>query len=237
MKIGTLGCSNSSDLVGDSWPVVLGNRLNCEIIQWASIGSGNEALMVEKLCTMVQHKPDFIIIQLSGISRCTMSLNGLQRRINYKDDAMSGHHWEGQGYYTFNIHDNIPSLKNWINMNWTKEQDDNLFKFLVTDYNMEFKIFHTLSTIQSIGIYSSIPIYIWSWFDDIGHILDKYPKWKPLINTNNMMMGRPISDVLYENFGRNSEYIAPCHHWYRPAHEFITDSFLLPFLKEKGAIS
>ena len=63
MKLGTLGCSHSSDILGDSWPVFLAEKLNYELCQYHSSGAGNEGITVEKLVHMLENDaPDLIVI-------------------------------------------------------------------------------------------------------------------------------------------------------------------------------
>lgn len=236
MRVGTLGCSNSSDLVGDSWPVVLGERLNCEIIQWSSPGSGNEALMIEKLVSLINFNPDFIVIQLSEISRMTLGID--RHRSIHPDDYASGHHFEGQSYYTFNAYNNIPGLTSWAKMEWTESDNKKMSNFLWTDYNQEFKVFHTLSNIENIRSVSGIPIYIWSWFVDIHKLYKKYTKWQSYIDIEKIMPGNCDDFKKQGEFHKDiKKYIAPCNHWYRPGHEYIVDEFLLPFLEKHGISS
>ncbi|MGY8866874.1 MAG: hypothetical protein ACKVJK_14855 [Methylophagaceae bacterium] len=106
--IATLGCSNSGDLVGNSWPVILADRLNCTLTQFWSNGAGNEGMNVEKFVALASTKPDAIFVSLTAISRFAVSLN--TAKLTENKSGTDGTYFSGNKYYPINHVNNRSTL-------------------------------------------------------------------------------------------------------------------------------
>ena len=173
--IATLGCSNSGNITGNSWPVILADRLNCTLTQYWSNGAGNEGINIEKFISLASTKPDAIFVSLTAIARFVVSLN--TATLPKVDLGTDGNYYNNNMYYTINPDNNIGNLTR-MGYKCSKETDQVLFTMIATDYNSEFKIFHTISTLMHIANSFDVPVYMFSWFDDIeSQLLKKYPIW------------------------------------------------------------
>ena len=204
--IATLGCSNSGDLVGNSWPVILADRLNCTLTQFWSNGAGNEGMNVEKFVALANTKPDAIFVSLTAISRFAVSLNTATLTENKL--GTDGTYFNGNKYYTINHVNNRNNLTS-MGYKCSKSTDNLLFTMMATDYNSEFKIFHTISTLMHIANSFDIPVYMFSWFDDIeSQLLKKYSIWNKTFPYKNYLFDNAQSILSSAKFD-----VAPCGHW------------------------
>lgn len=221
--IATLGCSNSGDLVGNSWPVILADRLNCTLTQFWSNGAGNEGMNVEKFIALANTKPDAIFVSLTAISRFAVSLN--TAKLTENKSGTDGTYFSGNKYYTINHVNNRNNLTN-MGYKCSKSTDNLLFTMMATDYNSEFKIFHTISTLMHIANSFDVPVYMFSWFDDIeSQLLKKYSIWNKTFPYKNYLFDNAQSILSSAKFD-----VAPCGHWYEDAHAYLVDTHLIPKL-------
>jgi hypothetical protein len=221
--IATLGCSNSGDLIGNSWPVILADRLNCTLTQFWSNGAGNEGMNVEKFIALANTKPDAIFVSLTEISRFAVSLN--TAKLTENKSGTDGTYFGGNKYYTINHVNNRNNLAN-MGYKCTKSTDNLLFTMIATDYNSEFKIFHTISTLMHIANSFDVPVYMFSWFDDIeSQLLKKYPIWDKTFPYKNYLFDNAQA-ILYSSKFKHT----PCYHWHEDAHTYLVDTHLMPSL-------
>lgn len=247
--IATLGCSNSGDITGNSWPVILADRLNCSLTQYWSNGSGNEGINIEKFISLANQKPDAIFVSLTAISRYVMPLHtpsGFmdEYRTNYlATEGTDGSWYKNNTYYTVNAESNIENLVR-LGQSCSSSTDKLLFSMLITDYNTEFKIFHTINSLMNIANSFDVPVYMFSWFDNIKStitdidyqglepsLLDKYPIWDKAFPHENYMFDN--AELLLQSSNKFDK--APCGHFYEDAHTYLVDMHLLPRLIEMRA--
>jgi hypothetical protein len=221
--IATLGCSNSGNITGNSWPVILADRLNCTLTQFWSDGAGNEGMNIEKFVALASTKPDAIFVSLTAISRFVVSLNApTQPEIKSNTDS---NHFNGNRYYTINPVNNRNNLTT-MGYKCSKSTDNLLFTMMATDYNSEFKIFHTISTLMHIANSFDVPVYMFSWFDDIeSQLLKKYSIWNKTFPYKNYLFDNAQAILSSSKFKG-----APCGHWYEDAHTYLVDTHLIPKL-------
>lgn len=220
--IATLGCSNSGTITGNSWPVILADRLKCDLTQYWSNGAGNEGINIEKFVALASTKPDAIFVSLTAISRFVVSLPIASNASDVKTGT-DGNYYNYNMYYTINPNKNTDNFSR-LGYTCSVDTDNLLFAMIASDYNSEFKIFHTISTIMHISRSLNVPVYMFSWFDDIQtKILKKYPVWKNVF---------PYKSYLFDNAEqilRSSQFKpSECRHWYEDAHTHLVDRYLIP---------
>lgn len=222
--IATLGCSNSGTLLGNSWPVILAARLNCSLTQYWSNGAGNEGINIEKFVSLASTKPDAIFVSLTSIARFVVSLDTVP--LLKAELGTDGNYYNNNMYYTINPVDNKSNLAR-MGYKCSKETDRLLLEMLATDYNSEFKIFHTISTLMHIANSFNVPVYMFSWFDDIeSKLLKKYPIWKKTFPYKNYIFDN--AEMLLKS---NKNFMpTSCGHWYEDAHTYLVDTHLIPKL-------
>lgn len=232
MKIATLGCSHSSDYVGDSWPIFLSKELNAELIQAYSIGAGNE-INIEKLKYILDLNPDLIIVQLTDPGRLVLGLdsNLVKRHITLDDrEALCHpHHFNGSYYYTFNPHDNNDNLGRMLKR--TVSVDNFMLAGPITsDYNLYHKVLHTISTMAFMAQKKNIPIVFFSWSVDIHEIIKDQ-------NYSEMFTDLDIIPSFIEEFVIEHSLHPVPHGEFGAGHhapanqESIARKYILPFLK------
>lgn len=175
MKIATIGCSHSSDYAGDSWPIFLSKELGAELVQAYSAGAGNE-MNIEKLKWILYEKPDLIIVQLTDPIRLVVGLDKhvVRSQVNLDGRPWYGHsnHFDGNYFYTFNAWENNSNLSKMMN----QEIDADSFMLagpISSEYNMNYKVLHTMSTMAFMAQTKNIPIVFFSWSVDIHKIIKK----------------------------------------------------------------
>ena len=114
-KLAAFGDSFSSTDYGLSWPDLVADKLNCDLIRASSPGAGN-SFYVEKLHDCVQDPAvDLVIVQLTEPSRAVIGLRaweevGAGLRPNPYGTPVTGlnhnHVYKDMGCYTMNVHNN-----------------------------------------------------------------------------------------------------------------------------------
>lgn len=226
--IATLGCSSSGDIVGDSWPVILGKKLGVQVKQFWSNGSGNEGLNIEKFVHLCQTKPEFIVVGLTAIQRLTLSFNIVNNEF-WRDGSAGndGNIFNEEFYYTFNARSNSHNIKNLTGFDWNS--DPVLFNALSSNYNTEFKIFHTLSTYEHIAKSTGTRVYYFSFHGNVTNLIEKYPQWKEMFPYDKWLFDD--ADHLIEKSGLFNR--SPCYHWYADAHQWLVNNTALSTLSIK----
>jgi hypothetical protein len=179
MKIGVTGCSNSSYGWGNPWHYYMGEALNAKIIPSSSPGAGNE-MNIEKVRYILENdKPDYFVCQLTQSVRMVLGIwdwvPGPGESDYYypnKDNYQHLNHGQvflNQGYYTFNAHTNNENLERMFDKKF--KVDDFLLNHAVpSNYNLYFKIFQTMMTIQHLCNIHNCKLLFFTWFDDLEQL-------------------------------------------------------------------
>lgn len=241
--IATVGCSHSSDMVGTSWPVFLKEHLNCNHTMAFSMGAGNE-MNLEKIKFLVDQNPDLLIVQLTEPSRFTMALTAQDNHIwprNAKNKTWltSDHYYNGQIYYTFNAHENADNLKRLLvqhrNQSFQCVDDFIINHVLLSDYNLYYKILHTMSSIAFLAEKKNVPVVFFSWCVDIHELISQHgyaEVFKDLLiipsYIEQFVKHRKLDPIPHGTFGAG-------HHG-SENQKIIMEEYILPFLIENNLV-
>lgn len=241
MKIGVTGCSNSHTAWGNPWWYYLGEEYGAEIISSSSSGGGNE-MNIEKMKHIleVNQDLDYFVVQLTQSGRFLVGLNdwydehtknvhhGFNLKKGSYDDIWELHrpnNFGGVGYYSFNGHNNNMNLKRLLK----KDVDvDEVFinHFFMSDYNLNYKIFHTMMCMQQLCDIHNVKLIFFSWFNN----LDELAQNSGHVETLQRMNVAPgcVFDFTKEN---NIEPIPGDGHFDSDAHKRIFEEFINPYIK------
>lgn len=188
MRIGVLGCSHSTGDYGLSWVNSLKEKYNCDIVDATASGVGNE-IYIEKIKHIFEKENvDFLIVQLTEPSRLVMGIYGndeeseFRKHFNLKDknyqpnfyNLSSFRSFKGASYYTFTVRDSGTEINRVLkNVNPILINDFFVNNILLSEYNLNLKIFHTMLTIQSLSEFHNKKILFFSWFVDIHKLAEK----------------------------------------------------------------
>lgn len=167
--LATVGCSHSSHFVGKSWPIFLADSTGSDLLQTYSCGAGNE-MNLEKVHLVLEKNPKLVVIQLTDPARYTVGIN--------KDSSLDSsiltecHYANGCSYYTFNSWKNIDNLKQLTGKSYHKDVDNFIIQdVILSDYNLNYKILHTMSAMAFMCQSSNVPVVFFSWCVDIHKII------------------------------------------------------------------
>jgi len=232
IRIATVGCSHSSNMFGLSWPDFLEENLKCTIDRAYSSGAGNE-MNIEKVKHLLNNKPDLLIVQLTEPGRYTVGIANPANPKNIKiltDDRFI----RSSCYYTFNPHSNNENIQQIIG--GKVDADDFIINHVITsDYNLNYKIMHTISTMAFLARAKNIPIVFFSWCVDIHGMISKYGYadfFKDLLI---------IPGYIEEFVAKNNLIPIPPGEFGTGHHrdvnqKRICQEYILPYLKEKNLI-
>lgn len=214
MKILTIGCSHSGDLVGDSWPVILSERFpQHTFIRAFSNGASNEFNLQKLIFILEKQAVDLVIFQLTEPGRLMLGLDDL----NMPDGDLltATNSMNGCGYYTFNSVNNVNNLRR-ITGN---EYDDSLFieQLIPSEFNIKQKMTHTMLAVKALCDVKGASLAFFSWYVPVV----PSDLWK----TTLIMPGVANRHLMKAGFKHT-----PCYHYERPAHEHLVDNHLIPFL-------
>lgn len=218
MLLATIGCSNSSNILGDSWPDFLSRKLQANLLKAHSCGAGNE-MNIEKVRYLCEQRPDLLIIQLTEPARLVWG----GRDGNCTENLTESLQFEDVSYYTVNTHDNVRNIMSVYNY---KMYDDEFIRqqILTTNYNLEIKIIHTMMTMAYIAKTYDISCMFFSWFVDINALLKKR-------NHEAFFTDIPIHPTVTQQYMERNFKAAPCSHFYPNAHEKYVNDILYPWIK------
>jgi hypothetical protein len=226
MKIGVGGCSHSSTLYGNPWWYYLGEDLNSTMIPTSSGASGNEK-NIEKLKYIFEtyHDIDLFVYQITEPTRFVVGIETPPKKIDDYLNDMGGE--EDVPYYTFNGFGNNDRILERYGM---KINFDEFFvkKIFTSDYNMKYKIFHTLMSIQYLSDLYQKKIIFFSWFLDI-HKLAKESGYEKIVNNMKILNGC-VTDFIKEN--NLPRLPKDSSHYGSETHEKIYFDYLKPQLKK-----
>ena len=110
MNIATFGCSNSSTLLGESWPDFVSKKYNSNLIRAASCGAGN-SFFIEKLHHVLKNQtPDYVVIQLTESSRIVLGMASKEPSI-VTNELCDSHIFKDIACYTWNCINNETNFK------------------------------------------------------------------------------------------------------------------------------
>lgn len=223
MKIAVGGCSHTSKIYGKPWWYHLKEDTNAQIIHTSSGASGNEKNMEKLKCILDKHEDlDLIIYQITEPSRLVVGIDtGKQKLEEYLVDTGGEPHVP---YYTFNGHNNDQRIEERYNI---KTEFDNFFfnKILFSDYNMKYKVFHTLMSMQYMADLYNIKIIFFSWFLDIHKLAEESNHTKSISKMT--ILPGCVEDFIKKN---NLPRIEDESHLGTEAHFIIYRDFLKPHL-------
>lgn len=225
MKIGVGGCSHSSTLYGNPWWYYMGEDLNSTIIPTSSGASGNEKNL-EKLKYIFEthHDIDLFVYQITEPTRFVVGIETPPKEINqYLNDIGDNKYVP---YYTFNGFGNDERILERYDM---KVSFDEFFikKIFTSDYNMKYKVFHTLMSMQYLSDLYEKKIIFFSWFLDI-HKLAKESGHEKSISKMNILNGYVDGFIKDNNL---SGLPNDSSHYGSETHNKIYLEFLKPQLK------
>lgn len=234
MKIGISGCSNSSNTYGKPWHYYVGKHFNAEIIESFSPGAGNE-MNFEKIKYILESNKDldYFILQVTEPSRFVIGLSEVKaehyKNENYKNGKYNTKNdiiFKNSYYYTINCCDNNKNLhsllKNDISI-------DNFIPYTYTsDYNMKYKVFHTLLGIQKLCDIYQKKIIFFSWFVDL-HDLARESGYSDIIETMDIIPGC-VEDIVNKY---NIKRIPNDGHFDSISSELIYNYFLKTELEKR----
>jgi hypothetical protein len=232
--LATVGCSHSSHYTGKSWPNFLSEYLGCELKMAYSSGAGNE-MNTEKVKILVDSKPDLLIVQLTDPARYVVGItNSTGKKLNLENHLIDSHWINESCYYTFNLWENNSNIEKLVGR-YVDVDSFILNHVLLSDYNMYYKVMHTISSMAFLAFQQQIPIVFFSWSVDINLMIKQYGYDKIF---NNLM----IIPGYIEEFVKVKDLkpipkgeLGEGHHG--PANQkVIAEQFILPYLKEKNLI-
>jgi len=174
MKIGIGGCSHSSKSYGNAWWYYMGKKLNAEIIPSSSDGMGNE-INVEKIKGIIDKHPDvdLIIYQVTDPARLTVGIKPYEGNHQFKDMELLSHpyYYNKCHYYSFRNRFDINEFNKCFNTNFSREVESLFTQIIVpSNFNTDYKVFHTLLTMQKICEINNKKIVFFSWFVDLKEL-------------------------------------------------------------------
>lgn len=226
MKIGVSGCSNSSYTWGNPWHYFVGEYFNADIITSYSQGAGNE-INIEKIKYILENNDlDYFILQITEPSRYVVGLDNVSTENDSSNQLRNGIKFKNMSFYTFNPVINDKNIKNITGHDY--KLDDFYLKHIITsDFNLYYKVFHTLMTIQYLCDSFNVKLIMFSWFDDIN-LISKKSNYENIISKMNI-----IPDFVF-NFTKQNhiEPIPNDGHFDSESHKKIFEGFLLPHLNK-----
>jgi hypothetical protein len=204
MKIGVTGCSHSAKFWGNPWHYYMGLRLNAQIIESSSPGAGNE-MNFEKVKYILDTNPDLdlFVFQITEPGRLVLGLDNVENVTTNKPpnlDTNNGTEFNGSYYYTINPYENNSNL-----MKFTKKNID-VDEFFInhtftSDYNLMFKVFHTILGIQQLCDLYNKKIIFFSWMVDL-YELAKSAGYSKIIENLNILHGFVDEFAINNNINR-----------------------------------
>ena len=227
MKIGVTGCSHSSlNYGGQPWWYHMGETLNSEIINSSSRGGSNE-INIEKVKSILDNNPDLdlFVVQLTHPARITIGASMIksdERGLHSPTDI------NGVKYFTFTTVRNNKSFEGEFSK-WydTEKVLDFIYQQpLISRYNLEFKILHTILLIHHICESYGKKVIFFSWYEDIHKLAEK-SGYLELIKKIRILYGT-VTDFINEN---NVPPIPGDSHFGNESQKIIFDDFIYPQLK------
>lgn len=236
MKIGVTGCSNSSYGWGKPWHYHMGEALNAEIINSSSAGAGNEMNIEKVRFILREHKPDYFVCQLTQSLRLVLGIWDWVKNPGEEDYYYPNSHnfqhlnhsnlFLDQGYYTFNANINNQNLERMFGK--PLKPDEFIVNYVVpSNYNLYYKVFQTMMTMQHLCDMYNCKLLFFSWFDNLND-LAKESGYEDVLKTFNCIPGN-VNDYTRLN---DIKYILGDGHFKTDEHKMIYDGFIHPHVVE-----
>lgn len=218
-KIGSGGCSHSSFGWGNPWHVFMGEDYDSEIISYSSSGAGNE-MNIEKIKSILENNElDFLVCQLTEPARFVVGTTKEERN----EGLHSSNVFQDLSYYTFNAHYNNNHLERLFGKEY--DVDDFLLQNVIpSNFNLNYKIFHTMLTIKQLCEIYDVEVYFFSWYVDLKKMAIK-SNYTNVIDKLNIMDG-VVMDFISER------KLQPFDgHYNTEIHRVIYNDFIKPQLE------
>jgi hypothetical protein len=215
MKIGVGGCSHSYDGWGNPWHYYMGKKLNAEIISSSSRGGGNEINLEKIKFILDNHNIDFFVYQVTEPSRMVVGNNNWEPGEGLNNPTF----FNEVSYHTFNCigdKDEKSEIKNFFSETCVPSK-----------YNTDYKIFHTMMSMNQLCNFYGIKIYFFSWFVDL-YKLSKKSNYSDIINKLHVMNGS-VNEFVVEN--KINSIPGDCH-FDSEGHRIIYEQFIHPKLQD-----
>jgi hypothetical protein len=215
MKIGVGGCSHSFYGWGNPWHYYMGKKLNAEIISSSSRGGGNEINLEKIKFILDNHKIDFFVYQVTDPSRMVVGNNN----------------WEpGEGLHNPTFFNEVSYRT--FNCTRISEKSDDIEKFfsetlVPSKYNTDYKIFHTMMSMNQLCDFYGVKIYFFSWFVDL-HEMAKESNYTEIISKLNVVKGC-VNNFVTKN--KINSIPGDCH-FDSDGHRIIYEQFIHPQLQD-----
>jgi hypothetical protein len=220
----SLGCSNSSDSWGKTWPDFLSDSIDHKLFRASSNGAGN-AFFIEKLNFVLQNeKIDLVIVQLTEPSRVVLGMksNEIKNKSTIYVDGMS---FNSLGCYTWNAHQNDDNINRITNANY--KIDKFWFKEVSISEWINYKVCQDICIMQYLCDKFNKPVIFFSWFVNFDDLFVNEYKW--LKNNINYIDGSAM-DIFNKNMLQPDPKCAD--HFNADANKFLVDEWLLPQIRK-----
>lgn len=233
MKIGAVGCSNSSFVWGNPWHHFVGIKYNADIISGSSTGAGNE-MNIDKMRIILQNnKLDYFIVQVTEPSRFVIGIENYMEELNTNEinpaigeKGLHGHNrYQDLAFYTFNGRSNDENLERLFGRKFNV--DDFFINHVFTsNFNTNNKVFHTLLTMKALCDSYNVKVLFFSWFVELFHLAKKCGYYDVIKNFN------ICEGTVYEYMCNNDIKPLPDGHFDSLGHEKLVNGYLVPFLDQ-----
>jgi hypothetical protein len=225
MKIGVGGCSHSSSGYGKPWHFYMGNKFDAKIVISSSSGQANE-INIEKVKYIFEKNPDldYFVLQLTEPSRFLLPL-----REDKKEDLIfleSPDTFNGMKFYSakYNQNDQIIRKLTKIDVKFNDFFKNHVY---TSDFNVKYKLIHTMMSIQHLSDHYNKKMIFFSWFVDVKKIAHSIG-YESIINKMNVLDGC-VDTFIKEN---NVQSLPNDSHYGSESHEMIFNQYIYPQIKD-----
>jgi hypothetical protein len=216
-----LGCSNTSDSWGKSWPDLLSEKLNYNLIRASSNGAGS-SFFIEKLNFILQNdQVDYVVVQLSEPSRIVLGMKSFENNNKSYTDGCS---FNGIGCYTWNAWENDNNI-----LKITKEKHQ-LDKFWLREVSISkwvnYKICQDICVMQYICDSFNKPVVFFSWFVNFDKLF--VPEYMWLKTKINYISGHAVNFFETNNISPDPKRD---YHYNSEANKLMVEDWILPNIK------
>ena len=222
-EIGVIGCSHSSYDYGNPWHYYIPKKYGNMFIDYVcTSGSGNE-YNIEKIKHKLDANPKIktYIIQLTEPSRLDIGMDNM----DYVYDDLVYRSLPEIPHITLRMNTFDDDLSNYISK---KYEINEFFKnhVLGSNYNLNYKIFHTIMSITQLCKFYDVEPIFFSWFVDLKKIA-KEIRYTNIIEKINILDGC-VLDFIEENKIKPLKNL----HYDSESHEKIFEEYIYPQLKK-----
>ena len=227
MKIGVTGCSHSSkNYGGQPWWFHMGEKYDAEIVSSSSRGGSNE-FNIEKVKHILDTHSDldFFVVQLTHPARTMVGATMIK---SFERGLHSPTNINGHDYFNFTTMRNKPAFESEFG---DRYDADKILDFIyeqsvISTYNLELKIFHTILTINTICEGYGKKAIFFSWYEDIHKLAEK-SGYLELVKKICILYGT-VDEFVKEN---NIPSLPKDSHFGNESQKIIFEEFIYPQLK------